>query len=94
MLSMQKCRVCGKEYEACHSLRPASNVFRWQAVACSPECGEKFLADILASRAINSTDDIVEKENEKEIDADSVNGKATSSKDDPTKTYKRITKNK
>ena len=60
MLSIQRCRVCGKEYEACHPLRPASDTFRWQAVACSPECGEKFLAAILASRATETTESIVE----------------------------------
>lgn len=60
MLSIQRCRVCGKEYEACHTLRPASDTFRWQAVACSPECGEKFLAAILASRATETAESIVE----------------------------------
>lgn len=60
MLSIQRCRVCGKKYEACHTLRPASDTFRWQAVACSPECGEKFLAAILASRATETTESIVE----------------------------------
>ena len=60
MLSIQRCRVCGKEYEACHTLRPASDTFRWQAVACSPECGEKFLAAILASRATETTESIAE----------------------------------
>lgn len=60
MLSIQRCRVCGKEYEACHTLRQASNTFRWQAVACSPECGEIFLSRILASRGIKSTEEIVE----------------------------------
>lgn len=50
MLVMCKCRVCGKEYEACHAIRPTPDYFRWQDVACSPECGAKYLADIMASR--------------------------------------------
>ena len=37
-----KCRVCGKEYETCHT-ENISNVFRWQDVACSPECGAEYL---------------------------------------------------
>lgn len=48
------CRVCGKEYEACHTLRQNAGVFRWQEVACSPECGTKYLAQIRASRGLAS----------------------------------------
>lgn len=44
-----KCEVCGKEYEACHTQK-VSNVFRWQDVACSPECGAKYLEMLMASR--------------------------------------------
>ena len=51
MLVICKCRVCGKDYEACHTIRPTSEYFRWQDVACSPECGAKYLAAIKASRA-------------------------------------------
>lgn len=51
------CRVCGNRYEACHSLRPTGNTFIWQEVACSPECGAKYLADIRASRGIATPGD-------------------------------------
>ncbi len=45
------CRVCGREYEACHTLRPnLNNEFRWQDVACSPEHGQEYLRNILISR--------------------------------------------
>lgn len=47
-----KCRVCGKEYEACRSLNRAIGVFRWQEVACSPECGSIYLKQINESRGI------------------------------------------
>ena len=57
---MCKCRVCGKEYEACHTIRPASDYFRWQDVACSPECGAKYLADIAASRAVPKKEVVIE----------------------------------
>lgn len=43
------CRVCGKEYTACLTKTP-NGVFRWQEVSCSPECGAKYLADVLAAR--------------------------------------------
>lgn len=47
---MKKCRVCGKSYEACRTLDTRVGVFRWQDVACSPECGSVYLEQILTSR--------------------------------------------
>ena len=44
------CRVCGKEYEACHTAKVKAGSFRWQDVSCSPECGAIYLAKILESR--------------------------------------------
>ena len=46
-----KCRVCGKEYEACRSAKRVDGVFRWQDVACSPEHGAAYLNLIRKSRA-------------------------------------------
>lgn len=48
-----KCRVCGKSYEACRSLDRSTGVFRWQSVACSPECGAEYLRLIEESRGIS-----------------------------------------
>lgn len=48
--AIKKCRVCGKEYEACRTARHIAGVFRWQEVACSPECGSIYLARIEESR--------------------------------------------
>ena len=48
--AIKKCRVCGKEYEACHTAKKSSDPFRWQDVACSPECGAVYFAQIKASR--------------------------------------------
>lgn len=51
MASVNKtCRVCGKEYEACRSAHREAGVFRWQEVACSPECGTIYLSKIIESR--------------------------------------------
>lgn len=45
------CRVCGKEYESCRTLRPnLNNEFRWQEVACSPEHGAEYLRRVMAAR--------------------------------------------
>lgn len=47
------CRVCGRTYEGCRSVTPNDNgVFRWQRVACSPECGAEYLRQINESRGI------------------------------------------
>lgn len=54
--AIKVCRVCGKEYEACHTLKRIAGVFRWQEVACSPECGSTYLAKIEASRAVTPTE--------------------------------------
>lgn len=52
------CRVCGKEYEYCHTFAKASdNVYRWQEIACSPECGNIYFARVLRSRGINPEDE-------------------------------------
>ena len=54
--AIKVCRVGGKEYEACHTLKRVAGVFRWQEVACSPECGSIYLAKIEASRAVTPTE--------------------------------------
>lgn len=43
------CRVCGKQYEACHTEK-VDGTFRWQEVACSPECGEEYLRRVMEAR--------------------------------------------
>lgn len=49
--AMKKCKVCGCEYEYCHTARRISGVFRWQDVACCAEHGSIYLAKIEASRS-------------------------------------------
>lgn len=51
MAKMKVCRVCGKEYRACANSGSGST-FRWQEVACSPECGQAYLKAIYESRGI------------------------------------------
>lgn len=51
MTGILKCRICGKEYEACRSAKRAAGVFHWQSVACCAEHGVEYLALIRASRA-------------------------------------------
>lgn len=47
--AVKTCRVCGKSYEACRTER-AAGVFRWQEVACSPECGAEYLRRVTEAR--------------------------------------------
>ncbi len=47
---MMACRVCGKAYEPCRTARRSPNVFHWQEVACSPECGAIYFQRIVESR--------------------------------------------
>jgi len=59
----RKCKVCGKEYEYCHTVRRVAGVFRWQDVACCPEHGSIYLAKIEASRAVKHVaDEIAEQD--------------------------------
>jgi len=52
----RKCKVCGKEYEYCHTVRRTSDIFRWQDVACCPEHGSAYFAAVAAARNEASTD--------------------------------------
>lgn len=44
------CKVCGKEYPYCQTLRQVAGIFRWQDVACSPEHGSIYLTKVRESR--------------------------------------------
>lgn len=43
------CKVCGVEYEYCHTFR-RDTIFRWQDVACCVEHGNQYFAAIATSR--------------------------------------------
>lgn len=50
-IGIKVCKVCGKQYEACHTLRPhANNEFRWQDVACCEQHGAEYLRQVMISR--------------------------------------------
>lgn len=49
------CRVCGKQYEACKTFTQNLGVFRWQDVACSPECGSEYLNRVMEARGLQDT---------------------------------------
>ena len=48
----KKCRVCGRDYTVCKNAvrNPNNKTFRWQEVACSPECGNKYFMQVEKSR--------------------------------------------
>lgn len=49
MKATKICKICGNEYEYCHTFRRDS-IFRWQDVACCVEHGNQYFAEIAASR--------------------------------------------
>lgn len=46
------CRVCGKPYTACRSVKAGSGPFNWREVACSPECGTLYFKQVMESRGL------------------------------------------
>ena len=42
------CKICGKMYTPCSDCETDDKVFHWRKVACSYECGQKYLAKVLA----------------------------------------------
>lgn len=62
---MRICKNCGKEYEACYTQKPYnSKVYRWQDVACSPACGEAYLAAVIASRMTQFAEEATKQESQ------------------------------
>lgn len=50
-IGIKTCKICGKQYEACHTLRKnLNNEFRWRDVACCEEHGMEYLRQIMISR--------------------------------------------
>lgn len=53
------CRVCGKQYVACAT--PNNGVFRYTDIACSKECGQEYLRQVLEARgepSANNTESV------------------------------------
>lgn len=70
----RKCKVCGVEYEYCHTVRRVAGVFRWQDVSCCPEHGSIYLSKIIASRSTQpSSDNATVAESAVDIKADNTN---------------------
>lgn len=72
------CKICGKEYPFCYTVRHDS-AFRWQDVACCPEHGSAYLKKVLISRgeyvepeqtAAENTVDLPDPEEDEEEDED------------------------
>lgn len=49
MAATKICKICGNEYEYCHTFR-RDTIFRWQDVACCVEHGNQYFEKIAASR--------------------------------------------
>ena len=42
-MDIKTCTVCGKQYDKCKTPYIAKGYFRWQDVACSPQCAIEYL---------------------------------------------------
>lgn len=47
---MKPCKICGTKFVPCLTQLPSG--FNWRTVTCSPECGQKYLTEILISRGL------------------------------------------
>lgn len=63
------CKVCGRKYEYCKTFI-TDNRFRYQDVACSPECGAEYFARIEASRSGKAVGTVEEAPAVKEVIAE------------------------
>ena len=59
MKATKICKICGNEYEYCHTFR-RDGIFRWQDVACCVEHGNQYFAEIAASRGEAPVSKVVE----------------------------------
>lgn len=50
------CKVCGKKYEGCRTAALNGEAFRWQEVACSPECGAEYFRAVMEARGFGVVD--------------------------------------
>lgn len=66
------CKICGKMYTPCFDCEQDKTTFHWRTVACSEECGKKFLKLVLEDRAIKNISEspIEVMANDIEIDED------------------------
>ena len=81
--AIKTCRVCGKDYEYCHSFGNADdNIYRWQDVACSPECGNIYFARVLRSRGIKPEDESLFVNDNRDDDTSNINKISNTFEDD------------
>lgn len=65
------CKVCGKEYEYCHTQRTVPGIFRYQDVACCAEHGSIYLARVLAARSEDNKPELKPSKKAEVVEADS-----------------------
>lgn len=56
----RKCKICGKEYEYCHSNRKQGDIFHYQDVACCFEHGREYFALVMKARMSSAESESVE----------------------------------
>ena len=61
------CKVCGKEYPYCQTLRQVAGIFRWQDVACCPDHGSTYLSRVRAARGEIENEPVLHNESPESI---------------------------
>lgn len=64
------CRVCGKQFRPCSTRYGEIGFFNYREVACSPECGEKYLEMVMEARTEKEEIDAEESANIKAEEAE------------------------
>lgn len=90
----KKCRICGKEFESCHTAYRSKNLFRWQDIACCPEHGEQFFKMIADEEAAESARKITNSANIVINHSDQTDGIAKNDVTDDAQPKKRSAKKK
>ena len=49
-LVQKLCKICGREYTPCADCENDKSAFHWRIVACSAECGKKYLEKVEKAR--------------------------------------------
>lgn len=58
------CKVCGKLYTPCGDCERDNIAFHWRTVACSYECGQIYLAKVMAAREVGNENLYIEESTE------------------------------
>ncbi len=57
------CKICGNLYTPCGDCERDNVAFHWRTVACSYECGQKYLKKVMTARELDKPKELKSKKN-------------------------------